>query len=289
MVIKLKKRKLVIAILLFCLIILTGCKNNGDNNQSDKISKELDFLDIKIVNILNELNNINMQNYTITSEEITMDKGSKSSSESESENSSNSSSKTEEDQQSNNVTVTQMEMLSTLDLDRNNIDWKSIKNDIETINSSWGVILTDLSGLNLASEDILGFSNTLNDCMISIKNEDKIKSLENMAKLYGYIPKYEQVVETSGEIKNLKQTKAELINAYSIIESENWNEITPRIIRAETEFKKIIDNIEAVKNKEYKINKTYVLIEEMKNAVAYKDKELLYVKYKDLMESLNTI
>lgn len=279
MVIYLKTNKLIkiilaIIMLLISLIMLSGCEGNNSNNTSEKISQELDFLDTKIVSILNKLNNIDKQNYTLISEEISM--------QDENQNQLSSS------EDNKKITITQMQMKSTLSSDTNDINWEEIKSEIEIINNSWPVVLTDLSSINVNDEDILGFSNTLNKCTISIKNEDKLQSLKNLAELYSYIPKYEETIGDKEEIKNIKLTKSYLINAYSVIESEDWQAVNNYIIESEKSFNNIVDNIINMKNKEYKINKIYVLIEEMKSSIEYKDKELLYLKYKDLMENLNT-
>ena len=47
--------------------------------------------------------------------------------------------------------------------------------------------------------------------------------------------------------------------------------------------------MEYMKDKEYKVNKTYVLIKELQNSLGYKDKKMFYIKYKNLMESINTL
>ena len=50
-----------------------------------------------------------------------------------------------------------------------------------------------------------------------------------------------------------------------------------------------MNDIEYLKNKEYKVNKTYILIKELQNSISYKDKKLFYLKYRNLIESLNNL
>ena len=121
---------------------------------------------------------------------------------------------------------------------------------------------------------------------LSIKDENKVDSLKNAADLYAIIPKLEKAISNED---NIKQVKSYIINAYALVEQENWGEVEKNIIEAENIFKNITSNIEYMKNKEYKVNKTYVLIKELQNSLQYKDKKIFYIKYKDLLENINTL
>ena len=57
----------------------------------------------------------------------------------------------------------------------------------------------------------------------------------------------------------------------------------------EKTFKNVVNDIEFAKKNEYKINKTYVLIKELQNSLDLQDKEVFYMKYKNLLESINTL
>lgn len=304
-----KKSKIVFSILFIIIVILislTGCDNKSTNEDiRSKAEQEIEYLDTQIVSILNKLNNISLQNYTITSEEITLGEesssgggsssgssggGGESSSEGESggqQNESSSQNKTNNEQ--NNITITQMGPGTILETDENDIDWPSIKNEIETINEAWGVIILDLSSLNVDSNDILEFSSTLDDCILSIKEEDKASALTNLSKLYSFIPKFERNISSSNSKQNIKQIKSYIINAYSIVEKDDWANIEANIAEGEKVFSNIINDIEYIKDKEYKVNKAYVLIKELQNSLSYKDKKLFYVKYKNLIESINVL
>ena len=41
--------------------------------------------------------------------------------------------------------------------------------------------------------------------------------------------------------------------------------------------------------KKYNINKTYILLEELKNSLSKKDTEIFYIKYKNLLEEINVL
>lgn len=191
--------------------------------------------------------------------------------------------------ETNKITTTKMESKTVLGTNENEIDWNIIKNEIEKINSSWNVLVLDLSSMNVDNNDILSFSSILNDSILSIKDENKNDTLTNVAKLYSYIPKYASSISAPNSTQNIKLMKSYLLNAYSLVEQENWTEIESSIAEMEKTLKNILNDIEYMQDKEYKVNKIYVLIKELQNSLTYKDKKLFYIKYKDLIESINTL
>lgn len=306
-----RKNKIIFPILValtIFVITLSGCSNNKENeDMKSKIARELDYLDTQIISILNDLNNISLQSYTVTSEEITLGEngssggsssgGSSSQSGSSSEGSSQGSEQKQSSsqgesgssKQKSKTTIMKMEPKNVLSSDENDIDWNSIKNNIETINEAWAVVILDLSNVNVDNNDILNFSSTLDDCILSIKDEKKADTLTNIAKLYSFIPKFERGISAENSVQNIKQVKSYIINAYSLAEKDDWIAIGNNISECEKTFKNITNDMEYMKDKEYKVNRTYVLIKELQNSLTYKDKKLFYVKYKNLMESINTL
>lgn len=306
-----RKNKIIFPILValtIFVITLSGCSNNKENeDMKSKIARELDYLDTQIISILNDLNNISLQSYTVTSEEITLGEngssggsssgGSSSQSGSSSEGSSQGSEQKQSSsqgesgssEQKSKTTIMKMEPKNVLSSDENDIDWNSIKNNIETINEAWAVVILDLSNVNVDNNDILNFSSTLDDCILSIKDEKKADTLTNIAKLYSFIPKFERGISAENSVQNIKQVKSYIINAYSLAEKDDWIAIGNNISECEKTFKNITNDMEYMKDKEYKVNRTYVLIKELQNSLTYKDKKLFYVKYKNLMESINTL
>lgn len=305
---------LILILIVFILFCLTGCNNETNNEDiKSKIVQELDYLDTQIISIVNKLNNISIQNYTITSEEITLGEGSSSEESSSSgggssggesstggesssqsgsggeQEKSNSQSQSGSNKEESKVTITKMEPKTILESDENDIDWSSVKNEIETINEAWSVVILDLSSLNVDNNDILSFSAILDDCILSIKDENKTDALINIAKLYSFIPNFEKGISVANSSQNIKQVKSYIINAYSLVEKDDWTGIETNMSECEKTFNSIINDMEYIKDKEYKVNKTYVLIKELQNSLSYKDKKLFYVKYKNLMESINTL
>lgn len=293
-----RKNKIILFVLFLITILLmiSGCRtdnNDLNNKRNEKVLQEMDYLDTQIVSLLNKLNNITLQNYEVTSKETSL--GEENSNDESGSGKASQEGQPSSQEQANsgsentNITISQMQESPVMDSEEKTIDWNEVKNSIEIINDSWAVILLDLSSLNVNNSEILGFSNTLDDTIISIKQENKETTLINLAKLYSYIPVYVNEIKAPNNIKNIKQAKSYLVNAYSQVSLDNWTEVESNIVQCEKTYNNILNDIEYVKDKEYKVNRTYVLINELKNSLVYKDKSLFYVKYKNLLESINTL
>ncbi|MGN1271433.1 MAG: hypothetical protein ACI4UX_05685 [Clostridia bacterium] len=296
-----KIKNIFVVFTIISIITMTGCSKNDDKeNLKDKVNEELNYLDTHIISIANNLNNISLENYKITSESVEVEEkskkmstgntgGSQETATGQTGEESSGQSQSSQNSENNNINTTKMEENAILDSNQDDIDWKAIKYEIENINQTWSVILLDLYSLNVSNDDIVAFSEMLNNSIISIKNENKIDSLSNIAKMYSYIPIYEKAISAENSMQNIKQTKSFLINAYSFVEQGNWNEIQTNINECEKTFKNIVNDMEFAQKNEYKINKTYVLIKEMQNSLYLQDKEIFYIKYKNLLESINTL
>ena len=123
----------------------------------------------------------------------------------------------------------------------------------------------------------------------SIKKEDKVASLASLAKLYAYIPKYSSVSSKDVNVNAIYATKSNILNAYSAIEQNNYNVVKAELSNAEQSFMPLINNINTASNNQASINKAYILIKELQNINQNEDKDIFYIKYKNLMQELNNI
>ncbi len=314
-----------ILIIISCLILLVGCSNKSEETVSkEKISSEIEYFSLKISDMLNNLNNISLQNYELTSQKITMSKesqgkseeggssqasssqsGSSQSGESQSSGGSQSGGSQGSDSQSGSssgggegessggeeqtITITEMQNNSILSKDIENVDWNTLKKDIEDINTSWSIATIDLYNAKVSNDDIVEFSNSIDQTVIGIKNEDKAVTLTNLANLYAFIPQFLESVSSEKYLINLEKTKYNIFTAYSAVSIDDWDAVTTSLTNAENAFLNIVNDTEYSKDKEYKINKTYMLIKELQNSVAYADKELFFLKYINLIENMNTL
>lgn len=308
-IMKNKIGKIILYLVIFIILILslTGCSQNNDNQVlEEKISTELSYLDTKLVEMLNKVNGISFENYIVKAEEIsTESKSSEGSSNSQGESSSSSgedsdssggetsssqggSSSGDSDQASKNNIKYSMEGNEILLQDRTP-DWNTVKSEIEKLYNSWSTIVLDLYKVNVNNQDILSFNTDLDIATQSIKNEDKLASLSNLAKMYSYIPKYANSASKDAKINALYATKSNILNAYALIEQNNFNQFKTELVNAEQSFMPIINNISSTDNNQASINKAYILIKELQNINQNTDKDIFYIKYKNLMQELNNI
>lgn len=308
---------LFISSIIFLMVIITSIvifASNGNDNTKNKINEELSFLDTKLLGMLNSLNNIpfsnsvlleqnsikgqsnsnngqsSQDNSTESSQSSEGESGSSSGSEGSSKGGSSNSSSGNSGGSSKNEDYTKynVKTQNILTNDSTQIDWNYIKNTVQVVYTSWPSIMIDLHSVNVKNEDILSFSNTLDVLIVNVQNEDKKQVLNSLAILYSFIPIYkEQYSENSDEI-NISYTKAHIINSYVLLEEDKWEEIQAQITKASEYFGLIINSINEKRNQN-SVSKTYVLINEMNNAIKIKDKKLFYMKYKNLMESAMNI
>jgi len=178
-------------------------------------------------------------------------------------------------------------ILSIINKIEEETDWQYVQTEIEKLYTSWNTIILDLYKLDIDKNDILSFSSTLDVGAQNIKAKDKAKTIITLANLYSHIPKY--MKNDNETLVAIMKTKAHIIMAYSIIEADEWNSIADELALAEEKFLTVVNDIEFNKTKKYHIEKTYVMIKELQNTVDLKDKDIFYIKYKNLIEEINVL
>lgn len=297
-----RKSKIIILFVYLIILVLTLCGCGNGQNDSDinkKLQSEIQYLDKKIIGIMNKLNNITLENYEVKSKEIKSESNKQNESSQNSESSEDKSSQegsgsegqkeenSESGQKTDSIKVLQMQPSNILVINKDEIDWNTIKSEIELMYSTWNSILLDLYNLDIENENILGFSQELDNVVLAAKLEDKQKTLETLANIYSYLPKYMDKISTEESAKNILQTKANVMKAYALIEQENWDEVQNQINLADNAYAKVTNDVQYIENKQGEVSKVYVLIKELKNSINVKDKDIFYIKYKNLMNSID--
>ena len=258
-------------------------------NLQEKVNSEIKYLDSKLLSMLNGLNNIMLRNYVVTSKEV-----GQSSSDIDDESSGASKNNDETESEADSSSTDNEERASLHELQSAGVlttskdaNWDTLKTEIEILYSSWSTIILDLYKLNINSEDILEFSTLLDSATIFIKNEDKTQSLATLANLYACLPKYVEGYSNDNKQINIQKTKSSIVNAYSVVENENWSEITSQVNNAELSFLNVLNSVST--EEDYEINKTYILLKELQNSITERDKDIFYIKYKNVIEKLNNM
>lgn len=309
----------ILSMIIVLSITLTGCSKNKNSRKDvlQKLENEVEYLDTQILGMLNNINNISYQKYRVESEQVTSKDSTasggkstgdtspdKSSNSSENESSSggensnqqssgqdsqNSQSSSSSSEQNESITNYKMESSNILDRQQTT-DWKSLKKDVENLYDTWPTIILDLYKANVDNTLTQNFSTDLDTCLAAVKAEDKVKTLETLGKLYDYIPKFSDLNKEKAKVTNVLRTKASVVSAYVLAEQENqWEEMSKQLANAEQNYMPIVNNIDENKNKEYNVNKTYVLLKELQKSISTQDKDIFYIKYKNLIQELNIL
>jgi hypothetical protein len=281
-------KKIIIFFIL--LILIAGSsfaiwKNKEKPNDEEKINSKLDsemeYLNTSLISIANGLNNIVIQEYEITESSNNNTSSDSSNNTSKNDNSSKENSSNESNNETSKISFSMTQ--NTINTDE--IDWKNLESEISNLYKSWSEIIIDLNKVNGNNENILKFSNDLDETTKYIKAQDKVNSLSMVAKLYSYLPQFMELYEKDGRKIAFMQTKTNIIRAYSIIEQEKWEEIKKEISSSINSFNTILNDVNNNKN-QYNINKTYVLLNEFNNSIDTNDKEILYIKYRNLIQEI---
>lgn len=293
-------------VIIFVTYIVTSTNNYIKSNSKkidEKTEEEIKQLEEKLVGMINSLNNISFTNTVLkqTSEKSSSTNSNNNSFNNSSDNSSKDSNN-EQNSQSSGSSNNDSDSISSkteeqvkyeiqkndiLLIDLSNIDWEYIKANTESIYNLWANLIIDLHELNVNNQDILNFSNTLDQVTLSVKQENKYASITNLVSLYSYLPIYVNEFLDDENDKNIFLTKNCVLNTYALIEQQNWDEMKKQTASAIENFSNIMNNIENnERQNKNKITKIYVLLNELYSSIDLKDKELYYIKYRNVMEEL---
>lgn len=293
-------------VIIFVVYIVTSTNNYIKSNSKkidEKTEEEIKQLEEKLVGMINSLNNISFTNTVLkqTSEKSSSTNSNNNSSNNSLDNSSKDSNN-EQNSQSSGSSNNDSDSISSkteeqvkyeiqkndiLLIDLSNIDWEYIKANTESIYNLWANLIVDLHELNVNNQDILNFSNTLDQVTLSVKQENKYASITNLVSLYSYLPIYVNQFLDDENDKNIFLTKNCVLNTYALIEQQNWDEMKKQTASAIEYFSNIMNNIENnERQNKNKITKIYVLLNELYSSIDLKDKELYYIKYRNVMEEL---
>lgn len=305
---KMKKQIVPVLIMTVLTISLAGCgKKDETEVLNQKIVSEIEYLDVTLINMLNNTIGISFENYIVKAEQVngnsaaTSSKGTGTSSEGSEISSTSSKEGTgktggggqaggnEEDNQNSTHNMNYQMVGNEILLQGKTTDWQMLKADVEKLYSAWSIITLDLYKLNVNSQNILNFNTDLDATTQAIKNEDKIKTLNSIVKLYSYIPIYSKEISKNEQTTNVYNTKSNILSACVQIEQENLQEVKKELTNAEQSFLPIINNMSSQNNNEVNINKAYILIKDLQQSTDKIDKDIFYIKYKNLIQELNIL
>lgn len=294
----------IIIVVIIIFMYQTISKENG-KDAKEKTLAEVEFIEVKLVGLLNKMNNIEVRNYNVSVTEITQKKSLENESNTANETSKSadkgnndkanekgdtSSEQKTNDKESENQQNEKFQLKATGVLTRNeDIDWEQVKNDVEMLYSSIPTITLDLYQMQVAQEDILNFNKEIDILTLAIQKNSKEETLKSLSTIYEYIPKFMEKTTNDNLIKTITKTKSDLFKSYSQLDRKNWQEISEMIKKAVDNFSQLLTDTKIDSNKQYTINKVYVMLNELQNAVKVQDINVFLIKYKNILEEMNDL
>ena len=290
---------LLIVLVILALTVYTSATQDNSKDEKEKVDSEIRYLDTKLVDLFNNMNNIEMRNYKIYTTKIEESRsaettgGGNSSSES-GQNSEGASSDSSSSSEGSNTDTTntgenyEMTESGILTSSRD-IDWTACKNEVELIYTSISTITLDLYKQNVTQEDILNFNKELDSLTASLQEENKQTALDNLIKIYEYIPRFAQNVSDDTLYKTVLETKLHVFKAYSKLDTKDWGTMATNLTDAINVYSSLLTNTGIETGKQSSINKGYVMLNELKNAVDLQNDSIFLIKYKNLLEEINNL
>ncbi len=169
------------------------------------------------------------------------------------------------------------------------INWNSLKSEIENLYLSLPTITMELYQLNVNQEDVLGFNTEYDKLTAVVKDEKKEEILSQLTKLYDYLPKFLRGTGQDELYITLVETKNNVLKAYSKLDVQNWQEISNDVKNGIDSYSRLLTSTEVDNSKQYNVSKTYIMLNELQKAVTLQDSSVFLIKYKNLIEEINNI
>lgn len=91
--------------------------------------------------------------------------------------------------------------------------------------------------------------------------------------------------ENKNKVKQL-ELKSQIVSSYVYANLLNWELASTNIDSAEKKYKEMMDDVDYMKEYSYNLNKIFVLLGELKNAINLQEIELVKLKYVNFIEKI---
>lgn len=224
---------LVIIILFFVMIFLSGCEINVDENLSveDKITEEIEYIENKILTFYSMYAK---GEYGVLEE----------------------------------------------------INWDLIEENVIDLNGVLDTIILDMAEVEISNEDIIAFKDGVNRLSIATSNRNINTVLEEYNILYSILPKYAQnAFKNKNDVKRL-ELKSQIVSSFVYANLFDWESASTGINLADAKYKEMMDDVDYMKEYSYNLNKIFILLSEIKNAISLQELELVKIKYVNFIEKI---
>ena len=140
--------------------------------------------------------------------------------------------------------------------------------------------------MNVQNQDIMEFSNRLNNLLVSMNEEDEITMIEELNKLYEKVILFKQAYSENKNHIHKNRIKSGVLNVYSLANQDDWATAKTQMDRVLEDYKSLMSNPSYVEENSYNLNKIYVLLEEYKVSMQTQNYNLVRMKYIITVENL---
>ena len=210
---------LIVVIVVLSLTIYSNATKDNEDSTEEKIVSETKYIESKFIDLFNTMNNIEYNNYNVETNNVSTqasDQGTSGSSSGEGGSSSQGGASSSESSQEEGSSSGQGESSSSsgeqtaqksqqteeetkkFDLkasgvltNKEDINWDSVKSEVEILYSSIPTLTLDLYQINVNQDDILGFNKEFDNLTVAAKDEKKEETLSSLSKLYDYMSKFD--------------------------------------------------------------------------------------------------
>lgn len=290
------KKTILLFIFVLIILSLSGCMGMKNNKSSinQKVDTEICYLDGELLYIANGINNVSYYNYKIDVQEIQKE-SSKSDSSGENKNSEKDGGQSGGGQEGSSENKQSKEEIEKFSLSPNTIigtekkiNWEELAKRIELLYSAWITISKDLKQVGLEENKIIEFDKGLDLLAVSIKNKDTNSTLENTVELYALLPQFADY-KKQNKNKRILESKYYLLLCYNDVNKEDWEQFSKSITDLKMNFSNISNQKSEYKGQEVNIDSISTIIKEMENTVELREKDIFFVKYKNMLQELNII
>jgi hypothetical protein len=240
-------------------VFLQVTKNDNENSKEKAIS-EINYLDSEITEMFNAMYNVNLENIKISTTKV---------------------SETKQYEANESTTLNKED-------EEEEPDWDLINDKIESLYSFVPTMTLDFYSLNASQDDVLEFNNNLDELAIAVNGSDKKEALVKLSSLYGVVTNYAKELADNNFLSSLLETKANVFCAYALLDFDKWDDVKAFCVNAISSYSGVQNSISS-SDREYAINRGYVILNELSNAVELKSKDVFLLKYKNLLKEFEIL
>ncbi len=146
-----------------------------------------------------------------------------------------------------------------------------------------------MHSLNIEGSSILAFSDGLNKSTQAIKSKDKAKAMEELVKLYELLPKYVQTYEPEAQKTKMLEIEVQVVASYVSVTNEKWQDAANTLTETEKQFANILNTVNENYENQTTMNQCYIIVNELRNAVNLKDKDIFYIQYHNFITKMGIL